>query len=84
MWGDEGWKNIVICVVSDGRALVNHRSLALLAALGVYQDGIALDHGEGVETGSQRPATAHIYEVSCFFSIFVRSIPGINSTSSSA
>lgn len=57
-WGKEAWKKIVVCVVSDGRAKINPRTRALLAAMGVYQDGIAKQQVNGEDV------TAHIYEVS--------------------
>lgn len=40
-WGKDAWKKIVVCVVSDGRAKINPRTKALLAGMGVYQEGIA-------------------------------------------
>lgn len=51
-WGKEGWKKVrphltradiqvVICIVSDGRQKINPRTRSVLAALGVYQDGVA-------------------------------------------
>ncbi|PSK58601.1 Chitin synthase 4 [Elsinoe australis] len=55
-WGKEAWKKIVVCVVSDGRAKINPRTRAVLAAMGVYQDGIAKQQVNG------RDVTAHIYE----------------------
>jgi chitin synthase len=55
-WGKEAWKKIVVCVVSDGRAKINPRTRAVLAALGVYQDGIAKQQVNG------KDVTAHIYE----------------------
>lgn len=55
-WGKEAWKKIVVCVVSDGRAKINKRTRALLAGLGVYQDGIAKQQVNG------KDVTAHIYE----------------------
>ena len=56
-WGKEAWKKIVVCVVSDGRAKINPRTRAVLAAMGVYQDGIAKQQVNG------KDVTAHIYEV---------------------
>lgn len=47
---------MVVCVVSDGRAKINARTLSVLAAMGVYQDGVA----KNVVAG--KPVTAHIYE----------------------
>lgn len=46
----------MVCVVSDGRAKINARTLSVLAAMGVYQDGVA----KNVVAG--KPVTAHIYE----------------------
>ena len=40
-WGRAAWKKVVICIISDGRNNIHPRSLALLAALGVYQEGLA-------------------------------------------
>lgn len=57
-WGKEAWKKIVVCVVSDGRAKINPRTRAVLAGMGVYQDGIAKQQVNG------KDVTAHIYEVS--------------------
>lgn len=31
MWGPEGWKKVVVCVVSDGRSKVNKRTLQVLS-----------------------------------------------------
>lgn len=55
-WGKDAWKKIVVCVVSDGRAKINPRTRAVLAAMGVYQDGIAKQQVNG------KDVTAHIYE----------------------
>ena len=40
-WGKDGWKKVVVCIVSDGRRKINPRTLCVLAMMGVYQDGIA-------------------------------------------
>ncbi len=40
-WGKEGWKKVVVCIVSDGRQKINSRTLSVIAAMGVYQDGVA-------------------------------------------
>ena len=39
--GKDSWKKIVVCIVSDGRTKINERAQALLAGLGVYQEGLA-------------------------------------------
>ena len=55
-WGKDGWQKIVVCIVSDGRRKVHPRTLDVLAAMGVYQDGIAKN------LVNQREVTAHVYE----------------------
>lgn len=55
-WGKDAWKKIVVCVVSDGRAKINPRTRALLAGMGVYQEGIAK------QQVNKKDVTAHIYE----------------------
>ena len=59
-WGANGWKKVVVCVVSDGRTKIHPRTLSVLAAMGVYQDGLAKNVVEG------KPVTAHIYEASIY------------------
>jgi chitin synthase len=56
VWGSEGWKKIVVCVVSDGRSKVNKRTLHVLSLMGCYQEGIAKDSVAG------KDVTAHIFE----------------------
>ncbi|KAJ3275492.1 Chitin synthase, class 2 [Terramyces sp. JEL0728] len=56
VWGDEGWKKAVICIVSDGRAKINSRVLDVLGIMGVYQNGIMKDHV------NQKPVTGHLFE----------------------
>ena len=55
-WGKDGWKKAVVCIISDGRRKVNPRTLDVLAAMGVYQHGIAKNFV------NQREVTAHVYE----------------------
>jgi chitin synthase len=55
-FGKDGWKKIVVCVVSDGRAKLNPRTKAVMTALGVYQEDI------GTEALNGKPVTGHIYE----------------------
>ncbi|KAF8551879.1 glycosyltransferase family 2 protein [Imleria badia] len=55
-WGKDGWKKVVVCIVSDGRRKINSRTLSVLAAMGAYQEGIAKNVVDG------KPVTAHIYE----------------------
>ncbi|KAI0348109.1 chitin synthase [Trametopsis cervina] len=56
MWGSEGWKKVVVCVVSDGRSKINKRTLQVLTLMGCYQDGVAKD------TVGGKDVTAHIFE----------------------
>ncbi|KAG8685801.1 Chitin synthase, class 2, partial [Ceratobasidium sp. 394] len=55
-WGPDGWKKVVVCVVSDGRSKINQRTLKVLQLMGCYQDGIAKDEVAG------KDVTAHIFE----------------------
>ncbi|KAF9584673.1 Chitin synthase, class 2 [Lunasporangiospora selenospora] len=56
IWGKDGWKKVVVCVVADGRKKCHPRVLKVLAALGAYQEGVSID------TVAGKPVTAHIYE----------------------
>ncbi|KAI8636718.1 chitin synthase 2 [Parasitella parasitica] len=62
-WGPDGWKKVTVCIVSDGRSKINQRTLSLLAALGVYQDGVAKN------IVGDKPVTAHIYEYTTQLSV---------------
>ncbi|CAG8720264.1 18422_t:CDS:2, partial [Acaulospora morrowiae] len=65
VWGKDGWKKVVVCIVSDGRESIDRRTLAYLAAIGVYQDGVAKSNYEVMRsdgTVENRKVTAHIYE----------------------
>jgi hypothetical protein len=57
VWGKDGWQKVVVCIVADGRREIHPRVLDVLAAMGVYQDGIAKNLVNGKEV------KAHIYEV---------------------
>jgi chitin synthase len=56
VWGEEGWKKVVVCIVSDGRAKVNPRVLDVLGIMGVFQNGIMKDHV------NDKPVTGHLFE----------------------
>lgn len=62
-WGTDGWKKVVVAIIADGRKKVHPRVYDCLAALGVYQDGVAKNvvNGKRVE--------AHIYEYTTQLSI---------------
>lgn len=55
-WGKDSWKKIVVCIVSDGRTKINERAQALLAGLGVYQEGLAKSRVD------DKKVQAHMYE----------------------
>ncbi|KAF9134437.1 Chitin synthase, class 1 [Mortierella sp. 14UC] len=55
-WGPDAWKKVVVCIVSDGRTKINPKTLNVLAAMGVYQDGVAKN------IVNDKPVTAHVYE----------------------
>ncbi|OIW32385.1 class 2 chitin synthase [Coniochaeta ligniaria NRRL 30616] len=55
-WGEMGWQKIVVCVVSDGREKIHPRTLDALAAMGVYQHGIAKNYV------NNKAVQAHVYE----------------------
>jgi chitin synthase len=62
-WGKEGWKKVVVCIVSDGRGKVNSRTLSVIATMGAYQEGVAK-----TKIG-QQDVTAHIYEYTTQISV---------------
>ncbi|KAL2915926.1 hypothetical protein HK105_204630 [Polyrhizophydium stewartii] len=55
-WGQDGWKNFVIVIVSDGRQKINPRVLTVLGVMGLYVDGVCRSSVNG------DPVTAHIFE----------------------
>ncbi|KAJ3310915.1 Chitin synthase, class 2 [Boothiomyces sp. JEL0838] len=59
-WGANGWQKIVVCIVSDGRAKINSKTLAVLGLLGVYQDGL-------IKTSIEdKPVTGHLFEYTTY------------------
>lgn len=57
VWGPDGWKKVVVSIVADGRKVIHKRVLSVLAAIGVYQAGIAKNMVD------DKPVKAHLYEV---------------------
>ncbi|CAG8657095.1 6938_t:CDS:2 [Dentiscutata erythropus] len=55
-WGHDGWQKVVVVIVSDGRNKIDRRTLNVLGAMGVYQDGIMQDNVDG------KSVTAHLFE----------------------
>ncbi|VDB96624.1 unnamed protein product [Peniophora sp. CBMAI 1063] len=62
-WGKDGWKKVVVCIVSDGRSKINSRTLSVVATIGAYQDGIAKS------VVNNKPVAAHIYEYTTQISV---------------
>ena len=58
-WGEGSWKKVVVLIVSDGRNKIHSRTLSVLAAMGIYQEGIAKSAVQGT------PVQAHMYEYTC-------------------
>ncbi|KAK9468701.1 chitin synthase-domain-containing protein [Lipomyces arxii] len=56
VWGKDGWKKIVVTVIADGRKNINPRVLDCMAAMGIFQDGIAKNSVNG------KTVKAHLYE----------------------
>ena len=63
MWGKDGWKKAVVCIVSDGRKNIHPRVLDCLSAIGVYQEGVAKNMVD------DKVVSAHVYEYTTQLSI---------------
>jgi len=55
-WTKQGWQNIVVCIVSDGRKKINSKVLDSLEIMGVYQKDVMKNQV------NQKDVTAHIFE----------------------
>ncbi|PWN52460.1 hypothetical protein IE53DRAFT_385106 [Violaceomyces palustris] len=62
-WGTNGWKKVVVAIIADGRKKIHPRVLDCLAALGVYQEGVAKNMVNG------KVVQAHLYEYTTQLSI---------------
>jgi chitin synthase len=56
LWSKESWKEVVVVIVSDGRAKINPSVLTVLGVLGLYIEGLEKSSVDG------DPVTAHMYE----------------------
>ncbi|KAI9193556.1 chitin synthase-domain-containing protein [Polychytrium aggregatum] len=59
VWGPDGWKKIVVCVVSDGRekaSSIHPKTLSAIGILGAYQEGVIKTHVDTTGT------SAHVFE----------------------
>ncbi|KAF0686055.1 Aste57867_22117 [Aphanomyces stellatus] len=54
--GDDAWKNIVVCIVSDGRTKANPSTLALLRDFGLFNEDVMTIFSTGANT------TMHLFE----------------------
>ncbi|CAK4709169.1 hypothetical protein LEN26_021087 [Aphanomyces euteiches] len=53
---DDAWKNIVVCIVSDGRTKANPSTLALLSEFGLFNEDVMTIFSTGANT------TMHLFE----------------------
>lgn len=37
-WGQESWQKVVVCIVADGRKVIDSRVLKILQLMGVYAE----------------------------------------------
>ncbi|KAI9312516.1 glycosyltransferase family 2 protein [Dichotomocladium elegans] len=63
LWDTEGWKRVVVCIVADGRNKCDPGVLSVLAAMGVYQRGVAKN------MVNEKPVRAHLYEYTAQVSV---------------
>ncbi|KAI8620208.1 chitin synthase-domain-containing protein [Chytriomyces sp. MP71] len=56
LWNEESWKEVLVVIVSDGRAKVNPKVLDVLGILGIYMQGLIQD------TVNDLPVKAHMFE----------------------
>lgn len=40
-WGPDAWKKVVVCIVADGRKVVDARVLKVLQLMGIYAEASA-------------------------------------------
>ncbi|KAI9355312.1 chitin synthase-domain-containing protein [Zopfochytrium polystomum] len=55
-WTKDGWKDIVVCIVSDGRSKCNPTTLNVMRVIGIYMDGLAKASVNGHDV------KAHVFE----------------------
>ena len=63
-WGQDAWKKVVVCIVSDGRKKIHLRVLDCLTLLGVYQHGSFMKN-----MVNNKPVTAHLFEYTASFGL---------------
>ncbi|GAA5864069.1 hypothetical protein JCM3774_006369 [Rhodotorula dairenensis] len=55
-WGPDGWKKVVVTIISDGRKAIHPRVLDCLSALGVYQPNVMTNQID------EQPVACHLFE----------------------
>ncbi|CAG8464476.1 607_t:CDS:2 [Racocetra persica] len=56
IWESDGWKKVVVLIISDGRNKINDEILKVLAIMGIYQGRIIQFHV------NKKPVIAHFFE----------------------
>ncbi|KAJ3123176.1 Chitin synthase, class 2 [Physocladia obscura] len=56
LWTPESWKEVVVVIVSDGRAKVNKSTLNVMSVMGLYMDGLTKASVDG------KDVQAHMFE----------------------
>ena len=64
-WSPNGWSNVVVCIVADGRKEINQQCLDVLTTIGIFQEGLMKLQVE------DRPTQAHLFEVSFFLLVLI-------------
>lgn len=54
--GDEVWKNVLVCIVADGRENINDKMLDYLEAIGLYDEDLLTINSAGID------AQVHLFE----------------------
>lgn len=62
-WGPDSWKKVSVVILADGRLKIHSRVLSVLAAMGIYQEGVGKNAVQDV------PVVAHMYEYTTQISI---------------
>ncbi|KAJ3068581.1 Chitin synthase, class 2 [Podochytrium sp. JEL0797] len=58
-WHEESWKEIVVVIVSDGRAKINPSVLTVMGVMGLYMDNLIK------EKVNDKEVQAHMFEYTC-------------------
>jgi chitin synthase len=72
-WGTESWQKVVVCIVADGRTVIDSRVLKILQLMGVYAEVSSssfriyhrvrlMNQGVMKDTVMGKETRAHIFE----------------------